>query len=251
MTAASAAVRQDPDGAPSGPADAAVARTVAALASSQVDAGILLDDLGIGYVLLRGDATDGLAEDGTPRDDVALTDTTLDAAPGLTRAGETDDARLWRVEPAPGRAAGGTGEAAATSAADTARTTAADTPAGPGERVRLLAEDGRRLQGVPVASAPGAPVAVSTDVPAGEPGRRVALGERADPGWVASLDGRPLTADVQGGWAQAFELGPDGGHLVVSRVEALPGWTGPARVAVLALAALLVLALPGHRMARS
>ncbi len=247
MTAASAAVRQDPDGAPSGPADAAVARTVAALASSQADAGSLLGDLGIGYVLLQGDATDGLAEDGTPRDDVALTDTTLDAAPGLTRAGETDDARLWRVVAAPpADSTAGTDGAASTDGA-----VGTDDAEGLGERVRLLAEDGTRLQEVPVASAPGAPVAVATDVPSGEVGRRVALGERADPGWVATLDGRALNADVQGGWAQAFELGPEGGRLVVSRTEALPGWTGPARLAVLALAGLLVLALPGHRMVRS
>ena len=57
--------------------------------------------------------------------------------------------------------------------------------------------------------------AVDVHVPTGSADRVLVLAERADPGWHARLDGRPLRA-VQDGWRQTFEVGADAGHLVVS-----------------------------------
>jgi GT2 family glycosyltransferase len=47
-------------------------------------------------------------------------------------------------------------------------------------------------------------------VPAGSPGRQLAIGEAADPRWRASLDGSRLTP-ASNGWQQAFVLPADGG----------------------------------------
>jgi hypothetical protein len=56
-----------------------------------------------------------------------------------------------------------------------------------------------------------------TTLPAGGDGRLLVLAEPADDAWHATLDGEPLTAARAYGWAQAWELPADGGHLEVSR----------------------------------
>lgn len=81
--------------------------------------------------------------------------------------------------------------------------------------------DGAQAVGDPEAAA--VPVAASgrtvdTVVPAGAQDRVLVLAERADPGWRAWLDGRPLER-LDTGWRQAFDLGPDGGHLEVRHVS--------------------------------
>ena len=80
--------------------------------------------------------------------------------------------------------------------------------------------------------------------PAGTGPRVLVLAETADGDWRATLDGRSLRA-VDAGWQQAFEIGPEGGHLVVTHDP-------PTRTPWLALqaAVLLVtvlLALPVRR----
>ena len=82
----------------------------------------------------------------------------------------------------------------------------------------------------------------------GAPGRRLVLAERADGGWVATLDGRRLAPAVHAGWAQAFELPPGGGRLVVEHRGALAGGVGAAQLAVAVLALLLAAPLPRRRL---
>ncbi|HEY0118461.1 MAG TPA: glycosyltransferase [Cellulomonas sp.] len=55
---------------------------------------------------------------------------------------------------------------------------------------------------------------VDAQIGAGDSVRALVLAERSDPGWHATLDGRPLRA-VENGWRQTFEVGTGGGHLVV------------------------------------
>ncbi|OKJ17338.1 glycosyltransferase family 2 protein [Kitasatospora sp. CB01950] len=83
-------------------------------------------------------------------------------------------------------------------------------------------------------------------IPAGPAGRQLRLAEQADPAWEATLDGKPLTAVTLDGWAQGFQLPPEGGRLEVTRSDGLlhTGWVW----AQLALGVVvLVLALPGRR----
>ena len=185
-------------------AEATVAHAVAALSSGTEDARARLIDLGVGYVLLLAGA-----------DGARLSADTLDALPGLTRAGEVDAGELWRVTPPGGDAPD-----------------APDRPA----RARVLLADGTAQLVLPAGE-----VALRTDLPAGDADRLLVLAERADPGWTASLDGAPLDATVHGGWAQAFRLPPAGGDLVVEHVEpSSPVWSWAQGVAV-GLAALLLL----------
>lgn len=110
----------------------------------------------------------------------------LDATPGLERVTETESGVIWRVD----AAGAGTTAAWARLVED-----AADDAAGP---QAVPAADGR----------------VDTAIGPGAQGRRLVLAERADPGWHAELDGRPLRA-VPTTWHQTFEVGADSGRLVV------------------------------------
>ena len=85
---------------------------------------------------------------------------------------------------------------------------------------------------------------VDTRVAAGEESRLLVLAERTDPYWRATLDGRSLRA-VDNGWRQTFDLGADGGHLVVVHDPPLRRPLQAAQVLVLALTFLL--ALPVRR----
>ena len=168
-----------------------------------------LSDLGVGSVLLL-----------PPLDDAALG--SLDTAPGLARVRAPDGAAQWRVELA---AEGGS-------------------PGRP-SRVRVLGADGSPLAALPSAGGDGGTVAAT--IGPGALGRRLVLAERADGGWVATLDGRRLAPALHAGWAQAFELPPDGGRLVVEHRGALAGGVGAAQLAVGVLALLLAAPLPRRR----
>jgi len=144
----------------------------------------------------------------------------LDATAGLERITENPSGVIWRVVPVPATA-GPAWARVLTPATKDASATSAPLAA-------------RRL-------------AVSTRVAAGEPGRLVVLAERADPGWHASLDGRPLRS-VTADWRQTFALGPDGGLLTASYAPA-DGAPWLVLQGVVGLVTLL-LALPFRRRRR-
>lgn len=133
----------------------------------------------------------------------------LDATPGLTRLSQQDGSALWRVDRQVARATivSGSGEPE------------------------------------PVAAGP---VEIHTTVPDGGSGRVLRLADTADEGWTATLDGRPLTGTTVDGWAQGFELPPNGGTLDVTYEAPMShtGWLWAQGALVLVL---VVLALPGRR----
>ena len=144
----------------------------------------------------------------------------LDATAGLERITENSSGVIWRVA-VPADAA---------------------TTAGPAwARVVVPGAEGEVVASEPLEALP---LAVDTRVAAGDPGRQVVLAERADPGWRAWLDGRPLRS-VTGDWRQAFVLGADGGRLTVSYAPAdrVP-WLVVQGAVVLVM---VVLAVPGRR----
>ncbi|WP_055591178.1 glycosyltransferase family 2 protein [Streptacidiphilus griseoplanus] len=133
----------------------------------------------------------------------------LDTTPGLTRVSRQGGTALWRVD-------GATVARAVITTADGAATAV---PAG----VR----------------------SISTTVPAGPAGRTLRLAERADSGWQATLDGKPLTPVTVDGWAQGFTLPASGGLLSVGHHDGAlhTGWIWAQ---VLLGLTLVVLALPAR-----
>ncbi|MFI1731934.1 glycosyltransferase [Streptomyces acidicola] len=133
----------------------------------------------------------------------------LDATPGLTRLSQQDGSALWRVDRQVARATivSGSGEPQ------------------------------------PVAAGP---VEIHTTVPDGGSGRVLRLADTAGEGWTATLDGRPLTGTTVDGWAQGFELPPNGGTLDVT-YEAPMSHTGWLWAQGALAVVLVVLALPGRR----
>ncbi|MFD9967088.1 glycosyltransferase [Streptomyces sp. NPDC059011] len=133
----------------------------------------------------------------------------LDATPGLSRLSQLDGSALWRVDSQIARA--------------------------------VIVSGG--AEPLPVASGP---VEVHTDVPKGPGGRVLRIADRADDGWQATLDGRPLESTTVDGWAQGFELPAEGGRLDLTYATPLTHtawiWTQGALALV-----LVVLALPGRR----
>jgi len=134
----------------------------------------------------------------------------LDTVPGLSRASAPPEAAMWRVE------------------TDVAR-------------VRVLggADGVIRVASEAVDAGSAIPADPESD------GRQLVLAEQADPGWRASLAGEPLAPTTHNGWAQAFELPPAGGEVVVS-------YDGGQRetwlaVQLIAVLVAIVLALPGMR----
>jgi hypothetical protein len=179
----------------------------------------------------------------------------LDATPGLERITEGVAGVIWRVQPS-GAAVGE--DAAADDPDDEPGTEAGAADA----RVvtawaRLVpdatdAQDAAGLTGegaVAVAAVPGVVGRVGTEIEPGDGGRLLVLAERADAGWRATLDGVPLRA-VTDGWRQTFEVGADGGRLVVE--HSAPDrtvWT-VAQAVVLLLAVLLALPVRRRRAGR-
>ncbi|MEU6475928.1 glycosyltransferase family 2 protein [Streptomyces sp. NPDC047017] len=135
----------------------------------------------------------------------------LDATPGLSRLSQQDGSALWRVNQEVSRAA-----------------VVPASGSGPAQ---------------PVAAGP---VRVHTDIPAGSGDRVLRLADSADPGWTASLDGRPLTRTTVDGWAQGFKLPASGGRLDVTYDDPV-GHTAWLWVQGALALVLVVLALPGRR----
>ncbi|MHA7267917.1 glycosyltransferase family 2 protein [Arthrobacter halodurans] len=194
-------------------AGASLRATVAALVSGEsIDPRGQLARLGASFVVLRETGASSAFLAGQ-----------LDAVPGLAPVGLTDSGWLWRVQP----------EAAipgADGSSDfTARVRVVDAS---GTTARLVASDGARVDGVAI--------------PGGGAGRHVVLAERADPGWSATLDGRPL-APTALGWAQAFELPEGSGVLDVGYASP---WAAPIAVGqavVFGVVLLLVVPIPQRR----
>ncbi|WP_165367607.1 glycosyltransferase, partial [Phytoactinopolyspora endophytica] len=141
----------------------------------------------------------------------------LDTVPGLARASAPDGAAMWRVDQPVGRA----------------RLVEPE----PDEPASEPADD-------PVV-VPTEAIGTTTDVPEGGQGRLLVLSEIADSGWSATLDGSELNPVVYDGWAQAFEIGADGGELELSHQG-----TQRAGVLLVQLGVVIivtVLALPGIR----
>lgn len=136
----------------------------------------------------------------------------LDATPGLSRRHQQDGTALWGVEPWLPRA------------------------------VIVPGQQGEAP--IPVAAGP---VEVHAEIPAGGAGRALRIADRADAGWQATLDGKPLKPKTLDGWAQGFELPADGGRLDLVHEDPLlrTGWHWAQGLLALLL---LVMALPGrHR----
>ncbi|WTP57975.1 glycosyltransferase family 2 protein [Streptomyces phaeochromogenes] len=133
----------------------------------------------------------------------------LDATPGLSRLSQQDGSALWRVD------------------RQVARAAIVPVPGDP----------------QPIAAGP---VELHTKIPAGADGRVLRLADTADPGWTATLDGKPLTRTTVDGWAQGFELPANAGRLDVT-FEAPMSHTGWLWAQGALAVVLVVLALPGRR----
>jgi hypothetical protein len=85
----------------------------------------------------------------------------------------------------------------------------------------------------------------SVRIPAGDAGRTVVLAEPAGDGWHAALDGRALTPRTVGGWAQAYDVPPEGGDFTLHRGMRLRHLWVAAQAMVLVV--VILLALPSGR----
>jgi hypothetical protein len=141
----------------------------------------------------------------------------MDGAPGLVRssAGALSGATAWRLDadPGPVRLAEHPGAAGTLGAG-------------------VLPDDAGAVR---THLDPGGPAAGP---------RILTLGEQADGGWEATLDGDSLEPRTADGWAQAFTVPAAGGDLVVDHQGRRRWWLGEQAV-VLALA--LVMVAPGRR----
>jgi GT2 family glycosyltransferase len=179
-----------PQVTPGDPATAEVEDLVARLASgTSVDVSADLAALAVSDVLVPVAAASADPDASTARSELVGL---LDATAGLERITENAAGVIWRVQ----ATAVDPGTAPVTVVTAWARLV--DAGVGPAADVAVAA-DAR---------------SVDTQVPAGAAGRLLVLAERSDPGWRATLDGRELRS-VSDGWRQTFELGAEGGRLVV------------------------------------
>ena len=195
-------------------ADAELAAAAAALGAGVGNGADAAADLAIGGVLVPSTVLDE-ADDAVSDARNALV-ATLDATPGLERVTLTSAGTFWRVS--------------------------TDTRSVSWARLTEPGVDGTVLGSV---SSSGRAVDATIDA-AEDAGvtRELVLAERADPGWRAWLDGKPLRS-VATTWQQAFDVGTDGGHLVVAyRPAARDGWLA-AQVLVIVVTTLL--AIPVRR----
>ncbi|WP_199423561.1 glycosyltransferase [Actinotalea solisilvae] len=216
------AVRGAPDAPAAVAADAAdteLAGTAARLASGAAgDVAAQLARLGVGAVLVPPAGDDPQAAAAR-----AAVVGRVDATAGLERVTETESGIIWRVAGA---------QAGTTTARARLVTPAADAP-GAGE-----------TPGSQAVAVPAHERVVDAPVAAGDPERLLVLAERADPGWRAWLDGRPLRS-VESSWRQTFELGDGSGQLTV-RYD--PGGRTPwLALQGLTLLVTVLLALPVRR----
>ncbi|WP_431837317.1 glycosyltransferase [Cellulomonas sp. Y8] len=181
----------------------------------------------------------------------------LDATPGLERITEGDSGVIWRVQPSGGAVGEDAQGSTADASADAGPAADSAVPAVVTAWARLV-PDARATQdaaglasadAVAVPAVPGVVARVDTEIEPGDDGRLLVLAERADAGWRATLDGRPLRA-VTDGWRQTFEVGGEGGRLVVTHTAPdRTAWT-VAQGAVGLLALLLALPVRRRRAGR-
>ncbi len=132
----------------------------------------------------------------------------LDADTGLSRVAAGGGVSLWRV-------------------------------AGPVGRLTLWSPTA-----VPTA-VPTEAAVTSAALPFGPAGRQLVLAEPADPGWRATVDGRPLPRRTAYGWAQAFAVPAEGGRLALRHEDGAHRRDLLVQGAV--IAGLLLLAVPAGR----
>ncbi|WP_436836810.1 glycosyltransferase [Paeniglutamicibacter sulfureus] len=211
-------------------ADRLIEQTVATLVSdSALDPRAELASLGAGFVVLQDSRATASAL-------VAR----LDAVPGLVPVGQTEAGWLWRVEPLE-------------------RIPGVDNATDSTARVRIVAGD----KTVALLPSHRGEVTAATVEP-GEAGRVLAMAERADAGWSATLDGvelKRLAVGAEAGgatdatgtgvenaqWAQGFELGAAGGTLEVHYLSPYKLPVAMAQLVVLLLTLLLVIPIPRSR----
>lgn len=205
-----------PEVEPADDADRALAEATARLAAGAgEDTAVRLAELGVGAVLVPLPAGSDVGDLATSRTGLVGR---IDATLGLERVTETASGAIWRVAAA---------EVGTTAAWARLVPEAEEAPAGTAEAV------------------PSQGSRVATRVAGADEARLLVLAERADPGWRATLDGRPLRA-VGTDWRQAFEIPADGGGLLV--VEHDPAARVPWLVLQgVVLLATVLLALPARR----
>ena len=192
------------------PADAELAQIVTRATAGQDKQ--VADDLaahGIAVVLLNDKEADAVTAEAR----VGLTST-----PGLEQLAQTASGNSWRV----------------TSSAH------------PDSSRLSLIDAGGEVTSV---ASTGAGSGTRTRIPAGSGTRTLVMVERADAGWRATLDGRPLqptTVPAQdGSWKQGFAVGAESGELVITHTRRS---TAAATYVIWAVWALtLVAALPLRR----
>jgi hypothetical protein len=101
------------------------------------------------------------------------------------------------------------------------------------------------LRAHPPTALQAGPEGASVDVPDGDGGRLLVLADAREGGWHARLDGKALRATTAWGWAQAFELPADGGHLELSHSQR--GRRAALITELLLVAGALLLSVPGGR----
>lgn len=191
----------------------AIRRAVAAIvADTGADPRPMLNSLGVGFVVLRhGDTA------------AELRASQIDAVPGLVAVGLTDQGWLWRVTPV--ITGGGQPEVIGA--------------------LRIEDGQGGTTGYVPMIGQERA----DTQIPAGPAGRTLVLAERADPGWSAWLDGRPLqrtSGTGQAQWAQAFVLPEHAGRLELRYSQPWAPFWAIGQIVVLSLTLLLAVPMPAR-----
>ncbi|MDT3439031.1 glycosyltransferase [Pseudofrankia sp. BMG5.37] len=184
-----------------------------------------LPALGAGAVFVPADGGRPGDAAHVPADATSRLAGALDASDGLERDQTRLDGYYWRLAPGLGAAAEARllppGLAVAARSGPVGRS---GHPGTGGVAAVRAAAVGRVVMGPGAALARSRPEArtgasassfeTSSDglLPAGPAGRLLVLAEPADPGWRATLAGRPLTPVAAWGWAQAFEVpgGPAG-----------------------------------------
>jgi hypothetical protein len=160
------------------------------------------------------------------RDGSAALQEALDAQPGLVRrtAGEVD---VWRVVAPSNRLS-----VLAPALAERARAgDRAPTPQDLRETPPVLLPTGRE--------------GASAEILPGDSGRLLVLADAREGGWHARLDGKALRPTTAWGWAQAFELPAEGGHLELSHAQR--GRRAALVTQLVLLGGALLLSVPGGR----
>jgi GT2 family glycosyltransferase len=194
------------------PASTALREVTGSLLGSTSDASSArLRTLAIGYVVVPADGSSQASDDG------ALGGA-LDSSPDLEKVTENSSGALWRVVE-------------------------------PGARAVVRPEQGTDAEAFDQVVLPSGLIDAGGTVRATQDDREVVLSERAESGWRATLDGRPLEAHTVDGWAQGFTLpAGQGGEIEIAR--SFP-WRLPVQVLLVGVIGVSVLvALPWRARVR-